>query len=330
MRLIMAEKKHYRPLALFFAAAAAAAIVPVLVLWSLTASVGIIHAMTNLCHGVFSQCLGYSGIAHLGLLWAGGLTLFSGVIFAAFRAAFTIISSRRALKKLPLKFKGAGVVLINDSAMATAFTHGMVHPRIYISKGLMERLNSEELRAVFFHELCHKKSRDPLRFFLLAILKDIFFFIPLAGHGFRLIKKRQEERADDCAVSSMREPLSIAGALLKLLGQGAAPRPARLSSYILGNRSEPQDRISRLLGEEVKTKGTKNGLGPGALALSIILPLVMLISLSMPLKQGQPLRISTCTTSHCAGMKEKPDKDCRIHCEKTDRIKKPAPPRPLP
>ncbi len=327
MKLAKNFKKTNIPVGLFFSAGAVTALVFAVALWSVGTSTDLVNATVRLCHGVFSQCLGYVGLVHLTLFWAGGLTLLSGLIFAAFRAIITLIGSRRALKRLPLKNQGAELVFIKDSAMATAFTHGIFHPRVYISKGLMDSLTGAELRAVFFHELCHKKNRDPLRFFLLSILRDTFFFIPLAGHALRLLIDRQEKRADDSVVWHMSEPLSIAGALLKLLASTSVS-PAETAS-ILGHRGSVEERIRRLLGEKEGAK-TKKGPGSGALLVSIIIPLFMLISLAMPLKQGLPMKISTCTTSHCSESKIKPDRDCRIHCDKKSLIGKPAPLKPLP
>lgn len=300
------------------------------ILWIFSAApvfIAFASSVIELCHGLFNRCLGYVAFARMAFFWAGGLILLSGLVFAACRAAATLFRSYRAIRRLPLKNKGANVVLIEDRTISAAFTHGIIRPRIYISRGLMESLDCRELRAVLHHELCHKKNCDPLRFFLLSILKDIFFFIPLASYLYGLIGDRQEKKADDRAVSSMCEPLSIAGALVKLAREGA-PRPVETAS-ILGRKGHMEGRIKRLIGEESAARSALRPRG-SAILVSFILPVFMLISLAMPLKDSMPPRISTCTTSHCSKHKAKPDKHCHTHCEKTAPMGKTTPLKTLP
>jgi len=329
MRTSETPIKTKRPIGVLLAVMAITASVLALLLWFVTALRGltdIFRLMTRLCHHIFSQCLGYLAIGRMALLWAAGLTLLFGLLYATFRAVTTLIRSRRALNRLPLKNKKAGLVLIDDSTMTTAFTHGIIHPRIYISKGLMDNLDGPELRAVFHHELCHKKNRDPLRFFLLSILKDVLFFIPLAAHASRLIIDNQEKLADNMAVSSMREPFSIAGALVKV-ADTVSIRPVEMAS-ILGRRGNLEERIGRLLGEKGGIKGKKRP-GAGAILMSFFIPAFLLISFALPLKQGIPSKMS-CTMTHCSTEKPTPDKNCRIHCDKTNSIQRPTPLKALP
>jgi len=253
--------------------------------------------------------------------------LLSGLVFALIRAASTLLRSRRAIKRLPLSRRGASLVLIEDRTISTAFTHGIIEPRIYISRGLMETLDSAQLRAVFFHELAHKKNKDPLRFFIWAILKDVFFFIPVSAYLYGLIGERQEKKADDRAVSAMHEPYSIAGALVKLAG-ACALSPVETAS-ILGRQSGfVEHRVRRLLGEEGQERAGRGPRGRVVL-LSLIIPAFMLISLAMPLKNAMGPRVSTCTTSHCNINKQSPDKNCHTHCEKTYRSGKSISLKPL-
>jgi len=324
--------KTTRPHGILLSVVALTAVVVSLILWTLSSIEGIadiVRVMTRLCEGIFNQCLGYATLGRMALLWTVGLTLLTGLAVASFRAAATLIRSKRAIDRLPLKNKKANLVLIDDRNIATAFTHGIIRPRIYISRGLMAGLGHQELRAVLHHELSHKKNRDPLRFFLLSILRDILFFIPLASHAARNIRDRQERRADDMAVTHMREPFSIAGALVKL-SSGFNAHTAEMAS-ILGAHGAVEERVRRLLGEKDGAgKGKeRKGPGTGAIVTSLLIPVFMLISLAMPLKGGMPARMS-CTMTHCSNQKPRPEKNCRIHCDKTIRIQKPAPPKPLP
>ncbi|MFQ5427547.1 MAG: M56 family metallopeptidase [Thermodesulfobacteriota bacterium] len=317
---------------LFLLAASVALLIVSFILWTLAATpvfIGITTSIVELCHGIFTRCLGYAGLLRFAFLWAGGLILLSGLVFAAVRAAVTLFSSARAIRRLPLKKKlvaEKNIILIEDRTISTAFTHGIIRPRIYISRGLMESLEAAELRAVLNHELCHKNNYDPLRFFLLSILKDIFYFVPLAAYVYGFLGERQEKRADDWAVASMGGPLSLAGALLKLSG-GAAARPVERTS-ILGRHGAVEGRIRRLLGEEREAKAVRGPRG-STIFVSLILPLFLLISLGMPLKDAMPSKITTCTTSHCSKHKARPDRHCHTHCEKTLPVGKGITMKPL-
>lgn len=302
-----------------------AALFTAFIIWLLAVTpvfIGLMASIAELCHGLFTKCLGLAALARMAFLWAGGLMLLSGLVFASLRAALVLLKSRRAVKRLPVKDRKANLRLIEDRALYTAFTHGIIRPRIYISRGLMESLGAGELRAVLHHELSHKKNRDTLRFFLLSILKDAFFFIPLGAYLYGRVRDRQEQKADDEAASSMDEPFSIAGALVKLAGTAAA-RPLETAS-ILGRGGEVEDRVRRLVGEE-PLLNTWKGLRIGTVLVSLIVPLFMLISLAMPLKAALGTSISTCATSRCVAHKGTPDKHCHTHCEKTGRLKKSPP-----
>lgn len=282
--------------------------------------IGLLSSLSALCHGLFTQCLGYIDLGRIVFYWAGGGLLLSGFVFALIRAAATLLRSAGAIKRLPLSNRGESLVLIQDRTISTAFTHGIIRPRIYISRGLMDTLDGAQLRAVFHHELAHKKNRDPLRFFLLSILKDVFFFIPVAAYLYGLMGERQEKKADDVAVSAMREPYSIAGALLKLAEAGTLA-PAKTASILGRQPGVVEDRIRRLLGEE-KPAAAGKGLRGGAILCSLIIPVFMLISLAMPLKNAMTPRVSTCTTSHCAAHQQSPEQNCHTHCDKADRLEK--------
>ncbi len=329
-RISATQIKTQKPLGILLVVVALTAASFALLVWAFTSIEGlasIFRIMTRLCQGIFSQCLGYAAIIRMTPLWSVGLTLLLGLIFATIKAVVTLFKTRKALRRLPLKNKGTNLVLIDDTSIATAFTHGIIRPRIYISRGLIQDLNGPELHAVFHHELSHKNNRDPLRFFLLTILKDILFFIPLTAYVSRHIRETQERRADDMAVSRMREPFSIAGALLKLAGT-FSQRPVEMAS-ILGSHGAVEERIQRLLGEKVIKKNGKRP-GRGAILASFLMPAIMLTSLALPLKEGMPSSHRTCTMAHCSSDKPRPEKNCRIHCDKTTRLQKPAAPKTLP
>jgi Antirepressor regulating drug resistance, predicted signal transduction N-terminal membrane component len=177
-------------------------------LWGIETIVESACSLVRYCHSLLSRCVENYGTVPTFLFWAGGLVVAAGVVYGLSRAISGLLATRRALKRLPLKHvKGTSIILINDPAVSTAFTSGLLRPRIYISKGLIESLEGPELRAVFLHELHHKRRRDPLRFFLARLLRDTFFYIPVASHLERYLAWRKEHEADSAVVHSTEDPL---------------------------------------------------------------------------------------------------------------------------
>ena len=59
----------------------------------------------------------------------------------------------------------AGLVYVNvvNDSSPEAFCAGFLRPRVYVSRGAVELLTPDELRAVLQHEHHHWRMRDPLR-----------------------------------------------------------------------------------------------------------------------------------------------------------------------
>ncbi|HWA54234.1 MAG TPA: M56 family metallopeptidase [Solirubrobacterales bacterium] len=109
-----------------------------------------------------------------------------------------------------------GRVSMLDSPERFSFVYGLLVPRVAISRGLVECLTAEEIRATLDHERYHVRHMDPLRALLGKALAEAFFLLPaLEILRFRYEVGR-ELAADRCAESSGgRRPLL--GALLKAL-----------------------------------------------------------------------------------------------------------------
>ena len=283
-------------------------------LWSffgLQGVLGLTFGITEFCQNLFVRCLEYSDIMLVGFFWSGGALLAIGLVYSAIKGLTGLLKTRRALKRLPLKDRGS-IVLIDDGSSCAAFTHGLFRPKIYISRGLVKRLDSNELRGVFLHELHHKRSLDPLKFFLISLVKDAFFYIPAISHLAGYLRWKREHDADDSAASVMREPMSLAGALVKVARRGETGfAPASITGGTEANPGTIEARISRLL-----TGKSPVFTPPGikTVAVSLCISTAILLSLAMPLSAG-PGGIKTCTIEHCSLHADKLGDDCRTHCE---------------
>ena len=268
-------------------------------------------AFARFCHSLLTSCLEYSELMGLGFFWFGGLVLAAGFMYAAIRGTGEALKTRGALKRLPLKDRGGSIVLIDDIASRAAFTHGFLRPRIYISKGLLHSLDRKELLGVFHHELHHRRRFDPLKFFLASFVKDTFFYIPVISYLYAYVRWRCENEADDEVVLRMSEPVSLAGALLKVRRQETAMAPASITGHGAYNTGGVEARIRRLL------TGTEAAFTPPkirAVVSSLAVSLVLALSFTAPLHAGLNVP-DRCTADHCSVHADKPGKDCRTHCE---------------
>jgi Zn-dependent protease with chaperone function len=110
----------------------------------------------------------------------------------------------------------AGRLTLVDSDESFSFAHGVLTPRVVISRALVEMASPAELDAVLEHERYHVRNLDPLKVFVARALPSTFFYLPvLADLRVRYIAGR-ELAADRRAVEACgRKPL--AGALFKVV-----------------------------------------------------------------------------------------------------------------
>ena len=278
--------------------------------------IGFTATVLDWCQSILALCLSYTSVIKAALIWAGTLTIALGFVYGATMALWRFLKGRRAIKKFPVLYNkakgtGTGVRLIKDDELNAAFTYGLIRPRIYVSTGLLNKLSRDELRAVLLHEIHHKKNRDPLRFFLLSFLEDAFFYLPIGGYIKRRLQHIKERAADDAVIDRTKDPLGLAGALLKVAGHNGSERdimvlqPASIKGF-----GFIEARIRRLVGEEER-------ILPPALRTVVSSALVaafMLISISLPVF-ASTFDPGSCDMKHCSVHVEKMGANCKSHCE---------------
>lgn len=108
------------------------------------------------------------------------------------------------------------IVSVSSSGQAPLLLcRGILRPRIAVSETLIQRLRPEGLRAALAHELSHVRHADPLRDVLLAALRLLQWFNPVAQVVARRITQETEWRADDEAVAVTGNAPALARALLE-------------------------------------------------------------------------------------------------------------------
>ncbi len=157
-----------------------------------------------------------------------------------------------------------GRVVLVDCPESFSFAYGVLTPRVAVSRGLLDGVSTEELRAVLEHERYHVRNLDPLKVLIVRALPATFFFLPaLRALRTRYVAAR-ELAADRGAVQACgRKPL--VGALMKVV-RGPAWSELDLAPAIGG--SELLDlRVAQLeSGQEPRLAG----LTPSEAALSVL------------------------------------------------------------
>lgn len=187
--------------------------------------------------------------------------------FATIRAAIILISSKRKsanfflttgvqsrkLQKAVGKLAGLQqqpeVKFLTDQE-PLAFTSGLFKPKIYISDGLIDALTAKELEAVILHEYAHVKRKDNLAIFSMLFLRDFLFMLPLAHFLFRIYIREKENAADDYVVGEIKDPSTLASAILKLVRLNhfrKDPSPAYATFF--PSKATAESRIVRLVGQ---------------------------------------------------------------------------------
>lgn len=266
---------------------------------------GIISLTTSAleaCKTLFALCLEFPSLSKLFFIWSGLTLIAAGLVYAVFRAARNIATTKKAVASFPLKKKGS-IAFIMDDKVKAAFTCGFMKPTIYISTGLLKSLDKDELRAVFLHELKHKKGFDPLRFLVYGFVKDLFFYIPAIKYLAWSARLKKEHEADDEASIKLGTPLSVASAMIKVARCGHA-----FGAAMAGEKEEVTGRVRRL----VEGRQDRLKVPLRAAVSSIASSAVLLFALSMPIYANNT---HECTMEKCE-THVNVVKDCKTHCAK--------------
>jgi Zn-dependent protease with chaperone function len=145
---------------------------------------------------------------------------------------------------------------------------GLREPKVLVSENAIAALSSEELQTALRHESAHIRSRDNLK-------KLVFRFTAFPGMSDLEYawSKVSEMAADDEAVSSLRDALDLAAALIKLSRQSPAQPSAELATALLHTSTESlKARVQRLFYWDVTHNAGNTGKSwPFVLSLSSML-----------------------------------------------------------
>ena len=190
-------------------------------------------------------------------------------------------------------------VKVIERIEATAFVTGIFNPVVYISQDLIGVLSREEIFAVIVHEYAHFKKLDHFKILFASFLKDIIFFIPLAGFFLKNYLSEKEFNADEGTLENVENEFILAGAILKAMKLRIKPASTKLSFSANFSDELPEKRIEKLMGKKV-TRGKM-----ARLIISIILSLAILgFILGTSYRASSEAYIDCCQTGETCGYTE--------------------------
>lgn len=174
-----------------------------------------------------------------------------GAALGVFGAANAVVALRRASHAVstwtedsrPAEANASVPVLRISRSVPAMTATGILRPRILLSGAAEFVLTENELRSAVSHEVAHIRRRDNLRKLLLRFV---------AFPGMRGLEaawlEATEMAADDAAVSSTREALDLAAALIKLSRLGPAERAVDLTAALVQSPAAVMNaRVERLI-----------------------------------------------------------------------------------
>lgn len=170
-------------------------------------------AIAMICMGPEGEMLGFStGWVSYVLAWSFcGWTVILGLVLG-----YQGWQSVQKVNDYPqINIKGKSVFVLDNSTLFIAQV-GFWHSKLVVSKGLLERLNSDQLYAVLNHEQAHYYYRDTFWFFWLGWLGKIVPFLPNTEILWHELLTLREIRADQWAKKQV-DGLLLAETLLLMV-----------------------------------------------------------------------------------------------------------------
>ncbi len=199
---------------------------------------------------------------------------------AAVLAAVARLSHRVGLRQPP-------EVLLLPGNRVGAFATGGRHPRVLLSRGVLEGLEPDEVEGLLAHELAHIRALDVPVVMTAGFLRDLVAWNPIAHIAFRRLSANRELEADRRAAEMTGDPLAVASGLVKMCAvmRGSVFR-GRAALAFLRPRTRIKRRVSALL---ALADGGRTVVGPSPAslyALAALLAVVLGLQVGAHLTRG--------------------------------------------
>jgi Zn-dependent protease with chaperone function len=197
---------------------------------------------------------------------------------AAARALGAIFRSLRFLRRrgIDRSIRGSAmrIRVIEDDSGVLALA-GVLHPRLFVSRRLMECLPHDQITAALRHERAHQGSHDNLKRLFLVFAPGLLPFFRGFDSLERAWARFAEWAADDQAADGdPQRSLSLAAALVHVARMQPAGPPSFVTS-LMGSGQDLSARVERLLSPEhpveISRRVAAAGLWAGAILLAVLM-----------------------------------------------------------
>jgi Zn-dependent protease with chaperone function len=200
-------------------------------------------------YGIWEPRVEYERVGWVALAAAAGGAMLLAIAAAGLLTA--MVSTARIRRRLVAATRGTLSTAplpasIIDTAFPVVAIVGLVLPRLFVARSVLDACSPEELDAVLAHEQAHAREHDNLRRLAMAAAPDV---LGLCAGGSRLDaawKQAAEFAADEAAARGRDGGLHLASALLKVARLATGPlEPVPASALYHG---EPiAERVRRLV-----------------------------------------------------------------------------------
>ena len=210
----------------------------------------VVTAIAVLCMGAEGQMIGLQAGR---LSYAIALIFLIYSIFRSGQLAWTGWKSLQKIQKLvidlqPANLIGEPIKLLN-MPMLFAAQIGFWRSHLFVSQGLLDRLDAEHLESVLLHERAHAHYRDTFWFFWLGCLRQVMPWLPNTQALWEELLLLRELRADRWA-AQYADGLLLAESLLAMVSSNMHPTETFAAAFGATNPSDRlEERINFLLSE---------------------------------------------------------------------------------
>ncbi|HYZ85255.1 MAG TPA: M56 family metallopeptidase, partial [Bryobacteraceae bacterium] len=162
-------------------------------------------------------CQAPHSIANRPSIFLVGLSLVASwrVVTVATRLLTAMFELRKLRRSLRVEQGLGSEVVVTSGSDPKAFVLGLLKPRIYVTRTLVEGSCEADLRLIVNHERAHVQRRDPLRR-VIAALGCVFHIPWVASELQTRLARAQETAADDQAAPSRQDRLRLAELMVRM------------------------------------------------------------------------------------------------------------------
>lgn len=226
------------------------------------------------------------GVIHIFALSTAALLGFHLVltlIRAAWRISRQRARHRHILTLLSEKSPTDPATLVLDHETPVAYClPGFSGSVTVLSRGLVQQLNPDELRAVMAHERAHLEQRHDLLLLAFTSWNDALPWLPTSKLSLAAVQELVEMLADDAALREVKAPTLLRALLTVATGAQGGPTGKPVAAPPTGTAGSPTEELSshrlrRLLTPQPPLSTTVRNLIIAASVILLALPTTLLL-----------------------------------------------------